>query len=130
MEIATVEFWNDILIWFLGLVGTVVTGILIPFVTNWLKSKTDNANLQYVINELSQTVQTSVNHVNQTFVNQLKADGKFDADNQAKALKMAVEESVNSLTAKTVKILGKEGIDIETLIIKYIEAAIAEKKTN
>lgn len=130
MEIATVEFWNDILIWFLGLVGTVVTGILIPFVTNWLKSKTDNANLQYVIDELSQTVQTSVNHVNQTFVNQLKADGKFDADNQAKALKMAVEESVNSLTAKTVKILGKEGIDIETLVIKYIEAAIAEKKTN
>nr|DAU15724.1 MAG TPA: holin [Caudoviricetes sp.] len=130
MEIATVEFWNDILVWFLGLVGTVVTGILIPFVTNWLKSKTDNANLQYVIDELSQTVQTSVNHVNQTFVNQLKADGKFDADNQAKALKMAVEESVNSLTAKTVKILGKEGIDIETLIIKYIEAAIAEKKTN
>lgn len=130
MEIATVEFWNDILIWFLGLVGTVVTGILIPFVTNWLKSKTDNANLQYVIDELSQTVQTSVNHVNQTFVNQLKADGKFDADSQAKALKMAVEESVNSLTAKTVKILGKEGIDIETLIIKYIEAAIAEKKTN
>lgn len=130
MEIATVEFWNDILVWFLGLVGTVVTGILIPFVTNWLKSKTDNANLQYVIDELSQTVQTSVNHVNQTFVNQLKADGKFDADNQTKALKMAVEESVNSLTAKTVKILGKEGIDIETLIIKYIEAAIAEKKTN
>ena len=130
MEIATVEFWNDILIWFLGLVGTVVTGILIPFVTNWLKSKTDNANLQYVIDELSKTVQTSVNHVNQTFVNQLKADGKFDADNQAKALKMAVEESVNSLTAKTVKILGKEGIDIETLVIKYIEAAIAEKKTN
>ena len=130
MEIATVEFWNDILVWFLGLVGTVVTGILIPFVTNWLKSKTDNANLQYVIDELSQTVQTSVNHVNQNFVNQLKADGKFDADNQAKALKMAVEESVNSLTAKTVKILGKEGIDIETLIIKYIEAAIAEKKTN
>lgn len=35
MEIATVEFWNDILVWFLGLVGTVVTGILIPFVTNW-----------------------------------------------------------------------------------------------
>ena len=128
MEIATVEFWNDILVWFLGLVGTVVTGILIPFVTNWLKSKTDNANLQYVIDELSQTVQTSVNHVNQTFVNQLKADGKFDADNQAKALKMAVEESVNSLTAKTVKILGKEGIDIETLIIKYIEAKIAGDK--
>lgn len=128
MDIATVDFWNDVLIWFLGLVGTIVTGILIPFVTNWLKSKTDNANLQYVIDELSQTVQTSVNHVNQTFVNQLKADGKFDADNQAKALKMAVEESVNSLTAKTVKILGKEGINIESLIIKYIEAAIAEKK--
>ena len=128
MDITNASFWNDILVWFLGLVGTIVTGILIPYITNWLKSKTDNANLEYVINELSNTVATSVDHINQTFVNQLKADGKFDAENQAKALKMAVEESVNSLTSKTIDILGKNGIDVESLIIKYIEAKIAGDK--
>ena len=128
MYITDSGFWNDVLIWFLGLVGTIVTGILIPYITNLLKSKTDNTNLQYVIDELSQTVQTSVDYVNQTFVNQLKADGKFDAENQAKALQMAVKESVNNLTSKTIKILGKDGIDVESLIIKYIEATIAKSK--
>ncbi len=128
MLITDTEFWNNVLMWALGLVGTIVTGILIPYITNLLKSKTDNVNLEYVINELSQTVTTSINHVNQTFVNQLKADGKFDAENQSKALQMAVTESVNNLTKKTVNILGKNGIDVEKLIISYIESEINKSK--
>ena len=62
MLITDTEFWNNVLMWALGLVGTIVTGILIPYITNLLKSKTDNVNLEYVINELSQTVTTSINH--------------------------------------------------------------------
>lgn len=128
MLITDTEFWNNVLMWALGLVGTIVTGILIPYITNLLKSKTDNVNLEYVINELSQTVTTSINHINQTFVNQLKTDGKFDAENQSKALQMAVTESVNNLTKKTVNILGKNGIDVEKLIISYIESEINKSK--
>lgn len=128
MLITDTEFWNNVLMWALGLVGTIVTSILIPYITNLLKSKTDNVNLEYVINELSQTVTTSINHINQTFVNQLKADGKFDAKNQSKALQMAVTESVNNLTKKTVNILGKNGIDVEKLIISYIESEINKSK--
>lgn len=128
MLVTDTEFWNNVLMWALGLVGTIVTGILIPYITNLLKSKTDNVNLEYVINELSQTVTTSINHINQTFVNQLKADGKFDAENQSKALQMAVTESVNNLTKKTINILGKNGIDVEKLIISYIESEINKSK--
>lgn len=128
MMITDQSFWNDVLIWFLGLVGTIITSILIPYITKLLKSKTDNTNLQYVITELSQTVQTSIDYVNQTFVEQLKADGKFDAENQAKALKLATENVMNNLTTKTIQILGKDGIDIENLIISYIEAKISESK--
>lgn len=128
MLITDTEFWNNVLMWALGLIGTIVTGILVPYITNLLKSKTDNVNLEYVINELSQTVTTSINHINQTFVNQLKADGKFDAENQSKALQMAVTESVNNLTKKTVNILGKNGIDVEKLIVSYIESEINKSK--
>lgn len=129
MEIATTDFWNNILIWFLGLVGTIVTGVLMPYVVSLLKSKTSNSDLQYVIDEIAQTVSTSVSYINQTFVDQLKADGKFDAEKQAEALKLAVEKSVNDLTSKTIKVLGKNGIDVESLIIKYIEAEINKNKT-
>lgn len=128
MMVTDQSFWNDVLIWFLGLVGTIITSILIPYITKLLKSKTDNTNLQYVITELSQTVQTSIDYVNQTFVEQLKIDGKFDAENQAKALKLATENVMNNLTTKTIQVLGKDGIDIENLIISYIEAKISESK--
>ena len=118
----------EILVWFLGLVGTVLTGVLIPVLVNWLNSKTNNEKLQYVITELSQTVQTSINYVNQTFVEQLKADGKFDAEKQKEALEKAVTYCLDTLSDKAKKILGKDGIDLQSVIVKYIEAQISESK--
>ena len=118
----------EILVWFLGLVGTILTGVLIPVLVSWLNSKTNNEKLQYVITELSQTVQTSINYVNQTFVEQLKADGKFDAEKQKEALEKAVTYCLDTLSDKAKKILGKDGIDLQSVIVKYIEAQIAESK--
>ena len=122
------NIWMEILMWFLGILSTLITSVLVPFLASWLKSKTNNENLQYVITELSQTVATSVDYVNQTFVDQLKADGEFNKDNQEKALKLALNMCLNSLSDKAVKILGKEGIDLESIITKYIESAIANSK--
>lgn len=126
IELKQVGF--EVLMWALGLLGTIITTVLIPQLATWLKSKTENEKLQYVIDELSQTAQTSVAYVNQTFVDQLKADGKFDKEHQKEALDKALNMALNSLTDKTKQILGKNGIDIEEMLIKYIEAAIANNK--
>lgn len=126
IELKQVGF--EVLMWALGLLGTIITTVLIPQLATWLKSKTENEKLQYVIDELSQTAQTSVAYVNQTFVDQLKADGKFDKEHQKEALDKALNMALNSLTDKTKQILGKNGIDIEEMLIKYIEGAIANGK--
>lgn len=117
---------------FLGILATFFTGlitvVLLPAISRWLSAKTNSQNIQTVIDELTQTVQTSVGYINQTFVNQLKADGKFDADNQEEALRRAVEDVVNNLSLKTKELLGKDGIDIQNIIIRYIEAQISSSK--
>lgn len=124
------DFAQELIMWVLGIVGTLVTTILIPFLASWLKSKTDNENWTYVINELTSTVSTSVNYIQQTMVNQMKADGDFDTENQKKALQAAVSTCIDSLTDKAKTILGKDGIDLESLIIKYIESKVLENKAN
>lgn len=122
------SFSQELIMWALGIVGTLITAVLIPFIATWLKSKTNNEKWQYVIDEVSQTVATSVDYVQQTMVEQMKADGTFNTENQQKALKTALEMSLNSLTDTAKNILSKEGIDIEALIIKYIEAKISRSK--
>lgn len=126
--------YNDVLSAVLSLavtfVGATLTTIIIPAVANWLKYKTQHQKLQSVIDDITVTVTSSVDMLEQTVVNQLKADGKWDSKSQAEVLQSAITEVVNGLSRTTYQILKSESTDIETLIKRYIEAYIQSKKTD
>lgn len=122
------ELSRQIITWLLGLLSTIITTVLLPYFVSWLKSKTESENLKYVIDEITQTVSDSVNYTNQVFVDQLKKDGKFDAEKQKEALKMSLDYTINSLTNKSKQILSKNGLDLENIIVKYIESEIRKNK--
>lgn len=118
----------DVLMWALGLLGTIITTIILPYIVSLLKAKTKNEKLQYVINELGEAVTTSVDYVYQTFVEQMKKDGTFDFEAQQEALARASEYALNTLSENAKKIMSSEGIDINSIILKYIESTIAQQK--
>lgn len=124
--------YNDILSAVLSLavtfVGATLTTIIIPAIANWLKYKTQHQKLQSVIDDITVTVTSSVDMLEQTVVNQLKADGKWDSKSQAEVLQSAITEVVNGLSRTTYQILKSESADIEALIKRYIEAYIQSKK--
>lgn len=124
--------YNDILSAVLSLavtfVGATLTTIIIPAIANWLKYKTQHQKLQSVIDDITVTVTSSVDMLEQTVVNQLKADGKWDSKSQAEVLQSAITEVVNGLSRTTYQILKSESTDIEALIKRYIEAYIQSKK--
>ena len=126
--------YNDILSAVLSLavtfVGATITTIIIPAIANWLKYKTQHQKLQSVIDDITVTVTSSVDMLEQTVVNQLKADGKWDSKSQAEVLQSAITEVVNGLSRTTYQILKSESTDIEALIKRYIEAYIQSKKTD
>lgn len=113
---------------FLVVLGTVVTGVLLPALTTWLKSKISNEQLKAVIADLSHTVSTSVKWVEQTMVWQLKQDGKWDLDSQQQVLATCAAEVVKNLTNDTKRLLSKENIDLEAIVIRYIESQISAGK--
>nr|DAV58171.1 MAG TPA: hypothetical protein [Caudoviricetes sp.] len=126
--------YNDILSAVLSLavtfVGATLTTIIIPSIANWLKYKTQHQKLQSVIDDITVTVTSSVDMLEQTVVNQLKADGKWDSKSQAEVLQSAITEVINGLSRTTYQILKSESTDIEALIKRYIEAYIQSKKTD
>lgn len=126
--------WNTILSAIISIavtaVSTVITAVLIPAAVSWLKARTRNQKLQSVIDDITVTVQTSVDMIEQTVVNQLKADGKWNATAQSQVLESAVTEVIDGLTQSTYEMLKSENADVELLVKRYIEAYIQSKKTN
>lgn len=123
------EITTKLITTIIGILGTIITTILLPYVVNCLKAKTNNETLKYVIDELNQTVVTGVDYIQQTFVEQLKKDGKFDSEKQKEALDKAVNVIWNGLSDRTVNFLKDNSIEIEKIIVKYVESYIASKKS-
>ena len=119
------------LIWFLFTIfTTTVTTILIPALSKWLSSKTQNEKLQALIADITTTVQTSVNHLEQTSVAQFKATDAWSIETQKSALQAAVDEVIENLLDTTKKTISDNGIDIQELIKRHIESYIQSKKVN
>lgn len=130
MTMATNPLGYNILMWFLSLLSTIITTVLLPVAFKLLAQKLKNEKLKYVMDELADTICKSVDYTNQTFVEQMKADGKFDADAQQEALTRSINYAFDNLTTSSKKIISSEGIDLRGLLESRIEAQIADNKKN
>lgn len=118
----------NVLMWALSLLGTIITSVLLPIVVKLITAKIKNEKLKYVVEDISNCVITSINYTNQTYVEALKAAGKFDANAQKEAKIQAINYTLEQLTESSKRILSSEGIDLQGMIEKQIEAKIAESK--
>lgn len=120
----------NILMWLLSLLGTIITSVVLPLIAKLLLAKIKSQKLNYVATELSTTIINAVDYTNQTFVEQLKADGKFDAESQRQAMNIACSFAFDCLTDSSKRIISSEGIDVYSMLERKIEAQIAQKKEN
>lgn len=117
------------LIWFVfTILTTIITGIVIPTISKWISSKTQNEKLQAIITDITTTVQTSVNYLEQTVVAQYKATGKWNVTAQKKVLKDATDKVIKNLLDTTKKTITDNNINIQELITRHIESYIQSKK--
>ena len=118
----------------LPIMSAIITAVVIPALVRWLNSKTNNQNLQMAILDIGETVKTAVAHVEQTFVKGLKEDDPtgsyWNQDAQKEALRTATNLVLDGLTLSTTKLLAKEGVNIEDMIIRRIEAEVIRRKNN
>lgn len=105
----------------------VLTAFLIVFISKKaqeLKAKTNNELYSKYIDMLEQTIINCVIATNQTYVEALKAEGKFDAEAQKIAFQKTYD-SVMAILSEDAKTYLNEAIgDLQTYIINQIEAQV------
>ncbi len=117
----------------------VVLVAAIPVLTNYLvayleskKTQIDdnkkNNDFANTLTKALEIVTSVVKYVSQTYVDDLKAQGKFDAAAQEEALKKAVETIQSQLDEDTKELLITAYGDLQTWIRVQIEAAIKDSK--
>lgn len=111
----------------------------IPILTNYLvkfleskKTQIDdnkkNADFSNTLSKALEIVSTVVKYVSQTYVDDLKKQGKFDANAQEEALKKAVETIQSQLDEDTKALLITAYGDLSQWIRVQIEATIKDSK--
>ncbi len=93
-----------------------------------LKQKNDNDTYKKYIDMLNNTIQTTVIATNQTYVDALKAQGKFDAEAQQKAFQMTYDAIMKTLGTEAQRYLSEAVGDLNAYINNAIEAQVNVNK--
>ena len=105
----------------------VLTTFLIIFIhkkAEELKATTDNELYHKYIDMLEQTISSCVIATNQTYVNTLKAEGKFDAEAQKIAFQKTYDSIMAILADDAKEYLNNAIGDLQTYIINQIETQV------
>ena len=110
-------------------------GIVTFYIVQFIKTKTEelNANnsneiLSKYVEMLSNTICECVIATNQTYVDSLKAQGKFDAEAQKKAFELTYNSVINILTDEAKVYLTSIYGDLTAYITNMIEAEVNKNK--
>lgn len=120
--------WNDILIYVVNVAVKAVVTFAIPCLFAMWNKKIKNDHARKLILKGEEFVLKSIDMVQQTFVDSLKAEGKFDADAQKEAYKLCYNRWMAMASDDVKAAILEEVGDLDAWLDTMIEAGIAEKK--
>lgn len=116
-------------------VVTAAVTVLSAFVAAFVKKKgeqaaaeTNSTLLKDVIEEVTGIVSIAVSAVSQTYVDELKKAGSFDAEAQKQALAMALAACIKAISPATKAFIEETYGDLTEYLTTYIEAEVRKQK--
>ena len=110
-------------------------GILTTYFIKWLnahmdevRAKKDDLTYQKYMTLLEKTITDCVIATNQTYVETLKKEGKFDAEAQKVAFKKTYDAVMSIISIDMVEYLTEFVGDFETFLMQSIEAEVNSNK--
>lgn len=111
-------------------------GVLVTYLVKYINSKSKELETQVnndiakkYINMLTSTITSCVIATNQTYVESLKKQGKFDVEAQKTAFSMTLAAVQDLLSAEAKEYLSEIYGDLDAYITTQIEAAVNKNKT-
>ena len=112
-------------------------GILTAYIVSYIRAKTNelteisqNDTLDKYLNMLGETVSKCVIATNQTYVETLKKQGKFDAEAQKTAFTMTLSAVMNIMGEEAIHYLNEACGDLSLYISNLLEAEVKSQKVN
>ena len=105
---------------------TIITICICTITSKIAKNAAESAPSKYseIIYALENIVNKAVITTNQTFVNELKKQGKFDKEAMEAAYNKTFNSIVASLSQSFFEYIDKENVDIDTLLKNMIETSV------
>ena len=127
--------WMDIIISAIDTAFELAITLAIPYIFKLITKKlendknlADNQKVRDYMYRAEDYLANSVAMVKQTFVDSLKAEGKFDVNAQKEAFKLAKEAWLEMMSAEMKDIVMNEIGDVNAWIKSKIEAAVIDGK--
>ena len=112
-----------------------ILGVLTTFLISWINSKkealkqqTNSETIKKYIDMLDNTITECVIAMNQTYVNSLKLQGKFDAEAQKKAFTDVYNKVIAILGQDAIEYLNSAIGDLNEYITSKIEKEVSSNK--
>ena len=129
------ETFNDVITTALQTIITVTVPLISALIvygikkaTNWLKSKTENETVDTYLNRAYSMLEDIVVTTTETYVKSLKADGKFDIEEQQKAFEIT-KSAFEQVASEEIKNAIKTTVsDYDVWVKNTVEAIIANTK--
>lgn len=128
MDIAMDLTWMDVLLQVIKILAGLVASVGIPYIVSVIKKYIKNDKINEYIERADDYLSDAVLMVTQTFVDNCKKEGKFDAEAQKKAFQMAADAWLAMMSDEMKKIILKEVGDLETYIKTKIESKVKIQK--
>ena len=121
--------WSEVLIYLIECIVYLVVIYAIPYAITLLSKKIKNDQNEKYLALAGQVVTDCVLTIKQTFVDDLKANGKFTPDAQREAYEMCKAQVMAILNEKTKEALVMAYGDIEAYIKTAIESSVIITKS-
>lgn len=120
--------WGDILLTFISMVLTVISGVLVPMLVTWLKAKIKDETVAKYVGRIGEIIVDAVIMTNQKFVDAMKKAGTFDEAAQKVAFEMTKAEVLKLINDEAKKVIVEAYGDFDTWLINKIEKTVGTVK--
>lgn len=128
------EFLNELLIAVITVVIPILAGYSVKLINCWADSKKAEAvNMQGDLiydhlAEIARAISTAVSYTSQTYVDSLKASGKFTKEAQKEALEKSITAAIGILTPAAASFIEETYGDVKAYILPLVEAEVRKQK--
>lgn len=128
------DFINELLMAVLSVCVPILAAYLVKLINSWADSaKADAAStqgdlIQEHLAEVARAISTAVSYTSQTYVDSLKAAGKFTKEAQKEALEKSLATAIGILTPAATNFIEETYGDIKAYIMPMVEAEVRKQK--